>query len=272
MTSDAKIGLLLGLVFIFIIAFIINGLPNFHGDKNNNELTTTMFNSQNEGLGLAARERKAIEQNEPIIKYPPVVRRPPTADPTVRFEMPLPNNTFDRKETAPPPGVLVVKDKQKPTEPASPKIHVIAAGDNLTLIAKKFYGPEEGNRIINITRIFEANRKVLKSLDEIYEGQKIIIPPLPASAPDKNKIKDVFSSSIFEKVKTIGKRHFSSADSEAKQSGQHYVVQEGDSLWRIAANQLGDALRYQEIAKLNSDILDDEDSLAVGMRLKLPTR
>ena len=28
MTSDAKIGLLLGLVFIFVIAFIINGLPN----------------------------------------------------------------------------------------------------------------------------------------------------------------------------------------------------------------------------------------------------
>ena len=28
MTSDAKIGLLLGLVFIFVIAFVINGLPN----------------------------------------------------------------------------------------------------------------------------------------------------------------------------------------------------------------------------------------------------
>ena len=46
MTSDAKIGLLLGLVFIFIIAFVINGVPNFYSDKNNNELTTTMFNSQ----------------------------------------------------------------------------------------------------------------------------------------------------------------------------------------------------------------------------------
>ena len=28
MTSDAKIGLLLGLVFIFVIAFVINGLPS----------------------------------------------------------------------------------------------------------------------------------------------------------------------------------------------------------------------------------------------------
>ena len=28
MTSDAKIGLLLGLIFIFVIAFVINGLPS----------------------------------------------------------------------------------------------------------------------------------------------------------------------------------------------------------------------------------------------------
>ena len=29
MTTDAKVGLLLGLVFIVIIAFLINGLPDF---------------------------------------------------------------------------------------------------------------------------------------------------------------------------------------------------------------------------------------------------
>ena len=71
MTSDAKIGLLLGLVFIFIIAFIINGLPNLRGDMNNNELTTNMAHSQDEPPGLGARERKArevISRIEPIRK------------------------------------------------------------------------------------------------------------------------------------------------------------------------------------------------------------
>jgi hypothetical protein len=29
MTADAKVGLLLGLVFIVLIAFLINGLPGF---------------------------------------------------------------------------------------------------------------------------------------------------------------------------------------------------------------------------------------------------
>ncbi len=281
MTSDAKIGLLLGLVFIFIIAFVINGVPNFYSDKNNNELTTTMFNSQNEALGLAAGQRKVIEQNEPITKYPPAVQRPPKAEPDTRFEMPLPKRTLDRKEgvevksVTPPQSPPIAKNEQKqkvqPKKTTLPKVYVVAVGDNLSAIAKNCYGDTEGNRLINITRIFQANRKLLKSADEIYEGQKITIPPLPFSASDKSKIKGVFPSTMFEKVKSIGKRHLSNDDSKAKQS-RLYIVREGDSLWRIAAERLGDATLYSEVAKLNADILPDEDSLTVGMRLKLPAR
>ena len=59
MTSDAKIGLLLGLVFIFIIAFIINGLPSFrHNDSDNSDLTSHMVN-QGGSTGIGEREREA---------------------------------------------------------------------------------------------------------------------------------------------------------------------------------------------------------------------
>ncbi|NQT01661.1 MAG: hypothetical protein HQ580_06545, partial [Planctomycetes bacterium] len=57
MTSDAKVGLLLGLFFIFVIAFIINGLPRFRSESNNNELTT-MANSPNDSY-IGSNERKA---------------------------------------------------------------------------------------------------------------------------------------------------------------------------------------------------------------------
>jgi len=49
-------------------------------------------------------------------------------------------------------------------------------------------------------------------------------------------------------------------------------VRQGDTLWKIAANQLGDGSRYKEIVKLNSAVLESEDDLAVGMTLKMPTR
>jgi len=279
MTSDAKVGLLLGLVFIFIIAFLINGLPRLRSD-NNNELTNTMFNSQNKSFGLAAKERKVIEQNEPIMQYPQAAQAPPAPKPDTRFEMPLPNNLSDKRETVdtkgigPSKGLPVAKDKQKSKVQmkkwAEPKIYVVAGDDNLSLIAKKFYGPEQGNRLINITRIFQANHKILKSADEIYEGQRIVIPPAPTPASDKDRI-SVFPAKMFAKVKSIGRIRLSSDGSKAKRRGQ-YMVREGDSLWRIAAQQLGDATLYTEIAKLNADILEDEDSLSVGMRLKLPAR
>ena len=55
MTSDAKIGLLLGLVFIFIIAFIINGLPKFGHNSNNNDSTCTL--DYDDGLVILSHPR-----------------------------------------------------------------------------------------------------------------------------------------------------------------------------------------------------------------------
>jgi nucleoid-associated protein YgaU len=262
MTSDAKIGLLLGLVFIFIIAFLINGLPSF---RNNNELTTNGVGLQNNPPGLAARERKVQE----IFNRKEVVEKqdfdeawsPPVRKQDIRSITKFPKNTSIVKPT----------DETKPSKPALPKTYVVVEGDNLAVIAKKFYGDEEGNKRINVTRIFQANRKLLGSPDEVYVGQTLIIPPLTTSASDENKAEKGLSAKIFEKVKSIGKRHLTSDGRKAKQVKGH-TVKEGDSLWKIAVEQLGDGSRYTEIAKLNADILDDEDTLFVGIRLKLPAR
>ena len=66
MTSEAKIGLLLGLVFIFIIAFIINGLPSFWHKTDGNELTVAAENAQDNAAGIGVNERKAGEAIERI--------------------------------------------------------------------------------------------------------------------------------------------------------------------------------------------------------------
>ena len=53
---------------------------------------------------------------------------------------------------------------------------------------------------------------------------------------------------------------------------REYVVQRGDSVWLIAANQLGDASRYKEILKLNTDLPWDGRDLKPGMKLAIPAR
>ena len=51
--------------------------------------------------------------------------------------------------------------------------YTIVKGDNLSKIAKKFYGDPNKYPVI-----FEANREVIKDANLIYPGQKIRIPKL----------------------------------------------------------------------------------------------
>jgi nucleoid-associated protein YgaU len=276
MTRDVKIGLLLGLAFIFMIAFVINGLPSFRGDGN--ELTKTMVDFPNGRPGIGANEREVIDWTKSIEKQSFIVQNPPIGDPDIRFTKKLPDvpSSLQETDTVKPVAPRPVNDKTtevKKTEtvrPALPKVYIVADNDNLALIAKKFYGDEEGNKRANIVRIFEANRNLLKTPDDIYVGQKLIIPPLSSSPAETDKSKGILSSSVFEKVKSIGREYLKKPD-QAKQ-GKSYTVRDGDSLWKIAADQLGDGSRYPEIAKLNDDILSDEDSLTVGMTLKIPAK
>ena len=41
---------------------------------------------------------------------------------------------------------------------------------------------------------------------------------------------------------------------------------------RIAERQLGSKAKWEQIRDLNTDTLDDEDTLTVGQRLKMPTK
>jgi len=300
MTSDAKVGLLLGLVFIFVIAFIINGLPNFTRKNNNNELTTNMIRLQNDSLGVGARERKAKEafdrrylkpnqtavQNEYAAMPRPEktqsiqVSRDSIKAGDIRFSAQLPNKpqpgqnlqTTQISVSIPAEQISARKNQlqqKKNVKTSRTRYYTVVNGDSLAVIAKKFYGQLEGNREININRIYKANRRILKSRDEIHIGQKLVIPPLSGFAEKSGGTAKVLSSGKFEQVKSVGRRHSLNRSSKRKRV---HIVGDGESLWKIAAKTLGDGNRYGEIAKLNASILEDEDTLVIGMRLKLPAR
>ncbi len=280
MTSDAKIGLLLGLVFIFLIALVINGLPSFCGNSNNNELTANMVGLQNNPPVIAAKERDVINLRELVRKKHAAVEHSSAASQNIQPAQMAPERPLVIKETiveqviADAAQAVAKEDEDYKTTSSKvipPKTYVVEEGDSLAGIAQKFYGSQEGNRRINVSRIFNANRKVLKSPDEIYVGQKLIIPPLSASMPDKGKTADIFPEKQFAKVESIGSRQLLTNTRRPEQSSWH-VVRQGDSLWQIAAARLGDGSRYDEIAELNAGILDSEDNLSVGMRLRMPAR
>ena len=57
-----------------------------------------------------------------------------------------------------------------PKAPA-PRTYTVVAGDNLSKIAKRFYGDANQWK-----RIFEANRDILENPDLIHPGQTLKIP------------------------------------------------------------------------------------------------
>jgi len=61
----------------------------------------------------------------------------------------------------------------KPVPPAPPatRVYEVKSGDNLSKIARQYYGNANEWR-----KIYEANRSVIKDPDLIYPGQKLTIP------------------------------------------------------------------------------------------------
>ncbi|MBN2131541.1 MAG: LysM peptidoglycan-binding domain-containing protein, partial [Sedimentisphaerales bacterium] len=154
---------------------------------------------------------------------------------------------------------------------AAPKVYVVTDGDNLASVARNVYGVEEGNKRANIDRIFQANRQVLNSPDEIFVGQKLIVPPLPQHPTPQNRANRALPDGLFEKVESIGREQLAGIGRKETKE-RYYVVQDGDNLWRIASAQLGSGARYEEIAKLNADVLKGKEVLDVGVRLRLPSK
>ena len=71
-------------------------------------------------------------------------------------------------------GVAAVNDMMTVVSPEpEAQYHVVVSGDNLSKIAKKFYGDANKYPVI-----FEANKPMLSHPDKIYPGQVLRIPPL----------------------------------------------------------------------------------------------
>lgn len=261
MTSDTKVGLLLGLVFIVVIAFLMNGLPELLGGNSSSVVLRTTETGGGDALRLDGYANEAVRKvNEEMmgLHFP---RR--------RIDMEE-NRRNDRRfatggqtggdgrigEHFTPSG----KNRNNPKV----RVYTVKDGDNLAKIAKKVFGEELGNKNAMVKKIFEANRNSLSTPDNIMVGQKLLIPsPEPVDA--KVVQKDLESTGMFDKVKNMINR-----PSAKKEPAKLYVVKDGDSLWTIAEKILSDGKRFTDIAKLNRNLIPDGESLSVGMRLKLP--
>lgn len=297
MTADAKVGLLLGLFFIAIIAFLVNGLPNFIRQEHPTVAEAAIKTPSGQDMVPTFRLDEMPHRLHPPRQQPthpdepthlPLKTDTPTPDPKVVVFTP---NPHPPKKAAVPSKPIEINSndlytpKPEPIVAVKTQSHTVKSGELLSTIAKQYYGDEQGNRFVVIQKLYEANSQVLSSPDKVFEGDKLVIPSLdqllgtttqsaqssqssqsaqaqvnPASqkpAESKNLLSKF--PDVFKKV--IGKD---------KQQVSEYVVQEKDSLWSIAQAKLGDGNRYKEIARLNK--IKNVDNVPCGVHLKIPAK
>ncbi len=254
MGNDAKIGLLFSLGFVIAIAFILYGV-NDKAVKSNADL----FNTSRDDGALAASNKQPGNSYRPAVatfdnsaSEPTINRTAPAVSTPIVVDLPRVAHANDFLEPVP-------EDYVEPQEVVShstsgwPKEHIVARGENLTAVAIKYYGPTQGQRWVNVQKIYQANRQVLSSIDNVREGQKLSIPALDG----------VISNIAFNTASNI---------TTSAATTRQYTVVAGDSLWRIAQRELGNGARLNEITKLNSSQIRNADDIREGMKLNLPAR
>lgn len=275
MTSDAKVGLLLGLVFIVIIAFLINGLPGLLSSGSSNAAVDTQVKAYQGGLGISERAGNAIDWvNDFDLSH--LTPRNPEIDKTGEKDQ-----RFVNENPVAGGGGNGSSDNETPV--SADKFYVVKSGDNLGRIAIKVYGKEIGNKQATVDLIFQANSSVLDSPDDISIDQKLIMPLLGGDKKQSvkkgratvrksgNSNEDVLlKTGFFERAGGAFKDVFSKKNKSS--SLTVYIVKDGDSLWDIAAKRLGNGSRYREIIKLNSSILKGAEDLSPDMKLEIPQK
>lgn len=242
MTADAKVGLLLGLVFIAIIAFVINGLPDFVQSTREKPVVETAVTMQT-GSSLVIEPAvvdvaRSLQERRTTVRYvePPVDTTvlDNYAGPVTTPIAPIADNTApaaakaqdSQSPEAVPQVETPVQTAQQAVEPvltskqpetvtpsksqpaATPGLsHVVEDGESLGEIAKKYYGEQEGNKLTTIQMLYEANKTILESPDAIRVGDQLVIPKMKTTAAISDQAvqvkNDPAGATLMDKFKNV---------------------------------------------------------------------
>jgi nucleoid-associated protein YgaU len=176
----------------------------------------------------------------------------------------------DNNPTGPPaaPGSLqqIAQAQGEPivgvSEPAATSVRKYTAepGDTLSRLAGRFLG---ANTKANRDIIIKANPSLASDPDRIIVGRTYQIPGSAAAQPAPTAVVAVDPPAPAVQPQR---------QAPTAQPQYWYTVKANDSLWSIAADQLGDGGAWTAIKELNADVLKGSDTVHPDMKLRLPAK
>lgn len=142
-------------------------------------------------------------------------------------------------------------------------VHLIRDGEDLWSLAQRYYGSGDQWR-----RIVAANPGITDPLENLRPGSAlVIVGPVDTGAP--TSAHKVAQPPVLPMV--VAEAEASTLSATSGTPTDNYVVQPGDTLWKLAEQRLGDGNRYPELVELNRTIIRDADHIETGWVLSLPT-
>lgn len=256
-------------------------------------------------LGLAGGEHAIITTGDDsgAVVIHPVRRAPAVPDPEPTVRPASPKGSPSPDPGTPSPGGP--KPDRPSTDEPPIKAYVVQKGDTISIIAEKCYGTSKG-KVVDL--LVQANKQTVKNKHSIVEGQKLVIPQLPADQfepapgfnvhlserltkaelpptplPNKSTVSgDPPSAATTDAAGSTNRKAPKPMPAEAttsrpgatergaKSGFRVYVVQPNDTLSSIARDQLGSTSQWQDIANINKGV--DPKKIKPGTEIKVPVR
>lgn len=128
-----------------------------------------------------------------------------------------------------------------------PTTYEVKPGDNLWMIAEKYYG--DGFRWVDL-----AQNNNLSASGAIEIGQVLNIPVL------ESKLVPSPTAEVTDNTENKTEKDVSAS----------HVVTKGDCLWNIAVKAYGNGYRWVDIYQANRDVISNPDLIYPGQVLRLP--
>lgn len=126
-------------------------------------------------------------------------------------------------------------------DPHPNRFHDVKPLETLYHIAKRYYGNGEAWRLIR-----KANPDSVAEDGHVGAGIRLVIPPIG------------------------GEEEAETQAPSAERAAGYIIVESGQNLSELAAIHLRDEHRWRELFEANRQVIADPDSVAAGMKLKLP--
>ncbi len=148
------------------------------------------------------------------------------------------------------------------------RTYVVKSGDVLSKIASAYYSSASPEIV---KAIFEANRQVMSDPDHLVAGCLLRLPDFSGTA-ESLPAGVTIASNATANVAAADRRSPAAVGGRGREGidWEWYQVQKGDVYSTIAANRLGSAKRWPELARMNSDIFPDSGNIRHGVRIRVP--